>query len=362
MKKSRARDLGIPFVGSPGPNNAITDVKGVTVGHKTLICGEGKLERGKGPVRTGVTAVLPRGEGFKPVFAAWHSLNGCGEMTGTTWVEESGFLYGPFMITNTFSVGLVRDEVIDWAHRQHGQVLGMPVVAETYDGYLNDIYGFHVRQEHVRQALEVAIGGPVPEGNVGGGTGMICHEFKGGIGTASRILDTENGGYTVGVLVQANYGTRHNLMIAGVPVGSEIKELKSEIGEIHAEIPTTSIIALAATDCPLMPHQLKRIAKRIPLGVARVGGMGNIYSGDIFFAFSTAEFGEKDKFGLRHFSVYPDNRMDPLIDATVLATEEAIVNCLVAAETMVGINSNRVHAIPHEQLRTILRKYNRLIE
>jgi D-aminopeptidase len=360
MKKQRARDLGIPFDGIPGPNNAITDVKGVTVGHTTLISGEGKLEIGKGPVRTGVTAIRPRGENFEPVFAAWHSLNGCGEMTGTTWVEESGFLYGPFMITNTFSVGLVRDEVIDWAHH-YGQFLGMPVVAETHDGILNDMYGHHVRQEHVRQALDGATGGPVAEGNVGGGTGNICHDFKGGIGTASRVLNAEDGGYTVGVLVQANYGARHLLRIAGVPVGAEITELCPEIGEVTDEFPSSSIIALAATDSPLMPHQLKRIVRRLSLGIARVGAIGTTYSGDIFFAFSTAESSDEDEFGLRSFVLYPDNRMNPILEATVQAAEEAVVNCLVAAETMVGVNSNRVHAIPHERLKEVLRKYNRLI-
>lgn len=362
MIKLRARDLGIPFDGTPGPHNAITDVKDVAVGHTTLVCGEGQLEIGKGPVRTGVTAIRPHVKSFEPVFAAWHSLNGCGEMTGTTWVDESGFLYGPFMITNTFSVGLVRDEVIDWAYRHDSQILGMPVVGETYDGYLNDIYGYHVRQEHVCQALEEATTGPVAEGNVGGGTGMICHDFKGGIGTSSRILEVENGGYSLGVLVQANHGSRHTLSIAGVPVGKDITDLKPEISKAAHEIPLSSIIAVVATDCPLLPHQLRRLAKRISLGIARVGGIGTNYSGDIFFAFSTAQPGEADESGLRSLKLFPDNRMNALLEATVQATEEAIVNCLIAAETMVGINSNRVHAIPHERLKEVLRKYNRLIE
>jgi L-aminopeptidase/D-esterase-like protein len=362
MKKLRARDLGIPFEGMPGPHNAITDVKDVAVGHTTLIYGEGKLEIGKGPVRTGVTAVRPHAESFEPVFAAWHSLNGCGEMTGTTWVDESGILYGPFMITNTFSVGLVRDEVIDWAHRHYGQFLGMPVVAETHDGLLNDLYGFHVKQEHVRQALEGATGGPVAEGNVGGGTGMICHDFKGGIGTASRILNAEDGGYTIGVLVQANYGLRHQLRIAGVPVGAEITDLVPEIDHSSDEFPSSSIIAVVATDCPLLPHQLKRLAKRISLGIARVGAIATTYSGDIFFAFSTAQPGEADDFGLRPFELYPDYRMNPLLEATIQASEEAVVNSLVAAETMVGIDYHRVYAIPHERLKEVLRKYNRLEE
>lgn len=362
MNNPRGRDLGIPFEGTPGALNAITDVEGVAVGHSTLISGEGKLVTGKGPVRTGVTAVRPRGEDKTPVFAAWHSLNGCGEMTGTTWVEESGFLFGPFMITNTFSVGLVRDEVIDWAFKSYRQILGMTVVAETYDGYLNDVYGYHVRQEHVRAALDGATSGPVSEGNVGGGTGMICYGFKGGIGTASRRLKDEEGGFTVGVLVQANHGLRQHLMIAGVPVGSEVSDLESEINAAADAAQASSIIAVIATDCPLLPHQLKRLAKRAPLGIARTGGMGNTYSGDIFFAFSTQKPGEKDEFGMRAISLYPDYKMDPLLEATVMATEEAVINCLVAAETMEGINSNRVYALPHERLQEVLRKYNRLTE
>jgi D-aminopeptidase len=346
MSRSRARDLGIPFEGTPGSANAITDVAGLTVGHVTLISGEGKLEVGKGPVRTGVTAIRPRGESLDPVFGAWFTLNGCGEMTGTTWLEESGFLSGPVMITNTYSVG----------------AYSMPVVAETYDGTLNDINGFHVKQEHAWAALDNASAGPVAEGNVGGGTGMICHGFKGGIGTASRKLDEQSGGYTLGVLVQANHGARKNLRIAGVPVGLEISDLQPEVHPADSGAATSSIIAVLATDCPLLPQQLKRLAKRVALGIARVGGMGEIFSGDIFIAFSTAKFGEEKSLGIRQIDMFPDVRINPFLEATVQATEEAIVNALVAAETMQGINSNTVYAIPHDRLREVLRAYHRLVE
>jgi D-aminopeptidase len=360
--KPRARDLGIPFDGTPGPLNAITDVRGVEVGHTTLISGEGKLVVGKGPVRTGVTAVLPRGkESDDPVFAGWFSLNGNGEMTGTTWVEESGFLEGPVMITNTHSVGVVRDAVIAWRVKRgkpdaSGYWWSLPVVAETYDGYLNDINGFHVHPEHVFHALSSAHSGPVEEGNVGGGTGMICHEFKGGIGTASRKLDEEAGGYTVGVLVQANYGSREQLRIAGVPVGREITD------DLVWSKETGSIIIVVATDAPLLPHQLKRLARRASLGLARMGSTSGNGSGDIFIAFSTANPGAYNPEGIRRLQMLPNDRMNPLFDATVEATEEAIVNALVAAETMTGADNHKVIAIPHERLRQILKKYNRLVE
>src|SRR5271170_5195481 len=290
--KPRARDLGVPFEGTPGPLNAITDVAGVTVGNTTLISGEGKLQVGKGPVRTGVTAVLPRGKNSitDPVFAAWWSLNGNGEMTGTTWVEESGFLAGPVMITNTHSVGVVRDAVIQWrvSHGKEGpddDWWSLPVVAETWDGKLNDINGFHVKPEHALHAIDTAESGPVQEGNVGGGTGMICNEFKGGIGTSSRKLAEKLGGYTVGVLVQCNYGVRRNLRVAGVPVGKEIAGTKVWDED------TGSIIVVVATDAPLLPTQLKRIARRVTLGLGRDGSISGDESGDIFIAFSTANPG-----------------------------------------------------------------------
>jgi L-aminopeptidase/D-esterase-like protein len=360
--KPRARDLGIPFDGTPGPLNAITDVAGVEVSHTTLISGEGKLVVGKGPVRTGVTAILPRGKNSgDAVFAGWFSLNGNGEMTGTTWVEESGFLEGPVMITNTHSVGVVRDAVIAWrvargGPNTSGYWWSLPVVAETYDGYLNDVNGFHVRQEHVFHAITNAKSGPVEEGNVGGGTGMICHEFKGGIGTASRKLDEKGGGYAVGVLVQANYGGRSQLRIAGVPVGREITDHLVWSDE------TGSIIIVVATDAPLLPHQLKRLARRASLGVARVGSTSGNGSGDIFIAFSTANAGAADPSGTVQLQMLPNDRMSPIFDATVEATEEAIVNALIAAETMTGADDHQVIAIPHDRLRQVLKKYNRLVE
>ena len=367
-KKIRARDLGVPFDGTPGPLNAITDVKGVEVGHATIIRGEGKLKVGDGPVRTGVTAILPRGKQSEdPVFAGWFSLNGNGEMTGTTWVEESGFLEGPVMITNTHSVGVVRDAVIAWRVKKEssdsqGSWWSLPVVAETYDGYLNDINGFHVKESHVFQALEAAAAGPVVEGNVGGGTGMVCYEFKGGIGTASRKLPGKQGGYTVGVLVQANFGLRHQLLVAGVPVGKELTDHApfSEGKDYYNE--TGSIIVVVATDAPLLPHQLKRLARRVPMGLARTGSTSGNGSGDIFIAFSTANSGaENPESGLAELQMLPNRKMSMLFNATVLATEEAIINALVAAETMVGRDGHTVHALPHDGLRSVLKKYNRLM-
>jgi D-aminopeptidase len=365
--KPRARDLGIPFEGIPGPLNAITDVKGVEVGHTTLIAGSGKLEVGKGPVRTGVTAILPRGkDSTDQVFAGWFSLNGNGEMTGTTWVEESGFLEGPVMITNTHSVGVVRDSVIAW-RVEHGQPGGseywwsLPVVAETYDGYLNDVNGFHVRKDHVFKALGSASSGPVAEGNVGGGTGMICYEFKGGIGTASRKLAAKSGGYTVGVLVQCNCGGREQLRIAGVPVGQEISAARVW-GSRSLASDTGSIIIVIATDAPLLPHQLKRLARRASLGLARTGSTSGNGSGDIFIAFSTANPGAAKPSGLAALSMLPNDQMNPLFQATVQATEEAIVNALVAAETMTGADNHTVIALPHDRLRQALKKHNRLAE
>ena len=365
--KPRARDLGVPFDGTPGPLNAITDVSGVTVGEVTLISGEGKLQVGKGPVRTGVTAILPRGKDSmsNPAFAGWFSLNGNGEMTGTTWVEESGFLEGPVMITNTHSVGVVRDAVIQW-RVSHGQPdptgywWSLPVVAETWDGWLNDINGFHVKPEHAFQAIDSAKPGPVPEGNVGGGTGMICNGYKGGTGTSSRKLDAKDGGYTVGVLVQCNYGTRNNLRIAGIPVGREIPADDSSAAVPSDIAERGSIIVVVATDAPLLPHQLKRLARRVPLGLGRNGSISGNGSGDIFIAFSTANSGASKAEGLSSLQMMVNDSLDPVFKATVEAVEEAIVNAMVAAETMTGIENHRVRAIDHEQLRAVLKKYNRL--
>ena len=365
----RARDVGIPFDGIPGPLNAITDVQGVEVGHTTLVSGEGKLQVGVGPVRTGVTAILPRGKRVDPVFAGWYSLNGNGEMTGTTWVEESGFLEGPVMLTNTHSAGVVRDAVVAWQYREGlydpispGTFWSLPVVAETYDGGLNDINGFHVTREHVLAALEGARPGPVDEGNVGGGTGMVCHQFKGGIGTASRRLsDGEHGEFAIGVLVQANYGGRRNLTIAGVPVGRELTGMMPVSHRGDSAAVGGSIIVVVGTDAPLLPHQLKRLARRVPLGIARVGGMGANASGDIFIAFSTANSGAARRKGISTLEMLPNDRMTPLFEATVQATEEAIVNALIAAQTMVGINGNTVYALPRDRVKQVLRKYNRLV-
>jgi D-aminopeptidase len=358
--KPRARDLGVPFDGTPGPLNAITDVKGVEVGHTTLISGTGKLRVGEGPVRTGVTAILPRGKDSKDaVFGAWFTLNGNGEMTGTTWVEDSGFVDGPIMITNTHSVGVVRDAVIAWKVKHgtpdmEGYWWSLPVVAETWDGYLNDINGFHVKPEHVFHALDTAHGGAVEEGNVGGGTGMVCNEFKGGIGTASRVLDAKSGGYTVGVLVQCNYGNRGQLRIAGVPVGKEIPEHPAYGEDVG------SIIIVVATDAPLIPTQLKRVARKVSLGLGRVGSYSGDDSGDIFVAFSTANPGAIASKGVRDLKMLPNDQLDPLFLATVEATEEAVINAMIAAETMTGIDDHTVIALPHDRLREVLKKYNRL--
>ena len=360
--RPRARALGVPFDGTPGPLNAITDVADVTVGHATIITGQGKLVVGAGPVRTGVTAVFPRGaSNGDPVFGGWFTLNGNGEMTGTTWLEESGFLAGPVTITNTHSVGIVRDAVIEWLVKKGFEFdWSLPVVAETWDGALNDINGFHVTKQHTFAALDSARGGPVPEGNVGGGTGMICNAFKGGIGTASRRLSAKAGGYTVGVLVQCNYGSRERLSIAGVPVGREIPDLMPTRDTITSE--RGSIIIVIATDAPLLPHQLKRIAKRASLGIGRLGGTGANPSGDIFVAFSTANPGAAKPDASVTVTMLPNERISPLFEATIQATEEAIVNAMVAAQSMTGANGMRVYALPHERLRAALRKYNRLVE
>ena len=359
----RARDLGIPFDGTPGSLNAITDVAGVEVGFTTLISGEGKLIVGKGPVRTGVTAILPRGQKSinDPVFAGWYSLNGNGEMTGTTWVEESGFLEGPVMITNTHSVGVVRDATIKWRY-QHGAAdlsgywWSLPVVAETWDGELNDINGFHVKPEDATHALNSAAGGAVAEGNVGGGTGMICNGFKGGTGTASRKLSAKDGGHTVGVLVQCNYGVQSQLRIAGIAVGRELPP------GIPPNDDTGSIIVVVATDAPLLPSQLKRLARRVPLGLGRMGSYSGDGSGDIFIAFSTANPGAWGGGKVKHVDMVPNDDMNPIFLATVQSVEEAVVNAMIAAKTMKGINDFEVRAIPHAELQQVLKKYNRLVD
>jgi len=383
--KPRARDLGVPLGGTPGRLDAITDVAGVEVGHTTLVSGDGALRVGKGPVRTGVTVIHPRGRGnTDPVYGAWFTLNGNGEMTGTTWLEESGILEGPVGITNTHSVGEVRDAILKWQVSRPGmQPWGLPVVAETYDGGLNDINGFHVKPEHVFAALDGARGGPVAEGNVGGGTGMVCHQFKGGIGTASRALEARDGGYTVGVLVQCNYGRRRDLRVAGVPVGEEIPDLlpcrtSADSAALPAYLRATprcsgtaaapasepaevgSIIVVVATDAPLLPHQLKRLVTRVSLGLGRAGGFGGNSSGDIFVAFSTANPGTAARdTGTVRLETLPNARMNPLFYATVQATEAAILNAMLAAETMTGANGFRVHALPRDRLMAALRKYGR---
>ena len=365
-KIERARDLGIPFDGTPGKFNAITDVPGVEVGYTTLLSGEGKLERGKGPVRTGVTAILPRGlsEMNDSVFAGYFSLNGNGEMTGTTWVEESGFLEGPIVLTNTHSVGVARDAVIAWrlAHGgpdAEGFAWSLPVVAETWDGWLNDVDGFHVKPEHVARAIETAHGGAIEEGSVGGGTGMICYEFKGGTGAASRIVaavadrgPSETKQYTVGVLVQANCGRRPQLTIRGIEIGKKIP------GAVYKK-ETGSIIIVIATDAPLLPHQLKRLARRASLGLARTGSVSGNGSGDLFIAFSTANPHAADSSPpTRTIETMSNDLMDPLFTATVEATEEAIINALVDNHDMTGRDGHKVLALPHDRLREIFRRAN----
>jgi len=381
--KPRARELGISSLigGVAGAKDAITDVAGVEVGQTTLVSGEGKLVRGRGPVRTGVTIVHPRGKSNPdPVFGAWFTLNGNGEMTGTTWLQESGILEGPIGITNTHSVGVVRDAILEWqANRPGLQPWGLPVVAETWDGFLNDINGFHVKPAHTLEALDQAKGGAVAEGNVGGGTGMVCLQFKGGIGTASRVLTAAQGGFTVGVLVQCNFGRRPDLRVAGVPVGQEIPDLlpcisgsdpsvQPEMRRCQGATPSKeeepaseagSIIVVVATDAPLLPHQLKRIATRVALGVGRAGGMGGNSSGDIFVAFSTANPGAATAKTVSSVGMLPNPKMDALFSATVQATEEAILNAMLAADTMTGADGARVEALPRDRLLAALKKYGR---
>ena len=379
---ARARELGISALigGRPGPLDAITDVQGVEVGHTTLIEGEGRLVVGKGPVRTGVTVIHPRGRSSAdPVFGAWFTLNGNGEMTGTTWLEESGVLEGPVAITNTHSVGVVRDAILQWQVSRPGlQPWGLPVVAETYDGGLNDINGFHVKPAHVISALDGARSGAVAEGNVGGGTGMRCLGFKGGIGSASRVV-ADQSGYTVGVLVQCNFGAREDLRVAGVPIGEDVKDLlpcvaiddasvRPEMPRCNKEPPAAlesaveqgSIIVIVATDAPLLPHQLKRIATRVSLGIGRVGGFGGNSSGDIFLAFSTANAKTTSGSAVQRVEMLSNARINALFYATVQATEEAILNAMLAATTMTGADGLRVHALPHDRLVAGLRKAGRL--
>ena len=362
----RARDLGIPFDGTPGKFNAITDVAGVEVGYTTLINGDGKLIVGQGPVRTGVTAILPRGHAAAndPVYAGVFSLNGNGEMTGTAWVEEGGFLEGPIVLTNTHSVGVARDAVIAWRNAHagvdaQGFSWSLPVVAETWDGWLNDVNGFHVKPEDVFHALDTALGGAIEEGSVGGGTGMICYEFKGGNGTASRKIDMKDDkeahrSFTVGVFVQANFGRRPQLIIAGVPIGQEIP------GEVYKK-EAGSCIAVVATDAPLLPYQLKRLARRVSLGLARTGAISGNGSGDLFIAFSTANSGAANPDQItRSVETVPNDRMDPIFAAVVEATEEAVVNALIDNQSMTGRDNHHVDALPHSRLRALLKKYNRL--
>ena len=382
--KPRENDLKLPIGGTPGPLDAITDVAGVEVGHTTLISGSGKLVVGQGPVRTGVTIVHPRGRAnADPVFAAWFTLNGNGEMTGTTWVQESGFLEGPIGITNTHSVGIVRDAIIKWEVSQKNvlQPWWLPVVAETYDGNLNDINGFHVKEEHALSALNSATGGLPKEGVVGGGTGMVCLGFKGGIGTASRKLTAQQGGYTVGVLVQCNFGARRDLRIAGVPVGEEITDLQPCVANNEPDAPNVrrphcdsrssgelgigateqgSIIVIVATDAPLMPDQLKRIATRVTLGIGRQGGFGGNGSGDIFIAFSTANPRSWSSDSVATVKRLTNDRITPLFQATAQATEAAITNALLAAETTTGANDVRVFAMPVDRMLEVMRKYGRM--
>ncbi len=359
VAQTRARDLGVPFEGRPGPLNAITDVAGVAVGHVTLI--EDLADGHK--VRTGVTAILPRGrEGIRtPVFGGWFSLNGNGEMTGTTWLEDSGLLDGPVMLTNTHSVGIVRDAVIGWRIRQgdpdvYGYWWSLPVVAETWDGHLNDINGFHVTAADASGALDAAKGGPVAEGSVGGGTGMICHEFKCGIGTASRRVDVGGRAQTVGVLVQANYGLRETLKVAGVPVGQHLRQQRAYQDQPRE---TGSIIIVVATDAPLLPHQLKRVARRAGMGLARMGSYAGDGSGDIFIAFSTANGAAMGGAAFASAEFLENGRLDALFEATVQATEEAIVNSLVAARDMTGERGRYAIALPHDELVRLLKEYGR---
>ena len=384
QSRPRGRDLGIPFPGQTGPANAITDVDGIAVGHVTLIEGEGKLVPGKGPVRTGVTAILPRPRGnWDPVFAATFNLNGNGDMTGINWIKESGFMEGPILLSGTHSVGTVRDAAIQWQLKNGRDFLfTYPIVAETFD-FLNDANGEHVKPVHAFQALDRARPGPVEEGAVGGGTGMGCNGFKGGIGTSSRVLTAAQGGYTIGVLVQCNYGG--DLKILGVPIAPEITDLgtctvlpqplsrpwtrrippcaaaggaaRPDAGDYEGR---GSIIVVVATDAPLLPHQLERIARRVGMGLGRLGSWAGNSSGDLFLAFSTANAGAAAPAGTPALTMLPNDRIDPLFVATIDATEEAIVNAMLAAQTMTGADGIRAHGLPGDRVVAALRKYNRM--
>lgn len=364
--KPRARDLGIPFDGKPGANNAITDVKGVLVGYKTIIKDSAKTATGSGPVRTGVTVIFPNGKTNDPVPAAWFSLNGDGEMTGLASIEDYGFNFGPIGITNTNSVGVVRDAIGEWniKHFGTGELIdfsfGLPVVAETWDGLLNDIQGLHVKKEDVFEALDNAQSGAVAEGNIGGGTGMGLYGFKGGNGTASRVIKIDTANYTVGVFMQANFGGRNDLLIAGIPVGREIKGSQAELGAPKRK--DGSVIIMIATDAPLLPSQLKQVAKRAAMGIARTGSFAHNSSGDIFLAFSTQAPARNEKGTAEKWNVLTKEAMDRVYKATVEATEEAVINALIAAETMEGKGGNTLYGIPHDQVKEILKKYNRLVQ
>lgn len=386
QNRPRGRDLGIPFPGQTGPTNAITDVAGVAVGHVTLIEGEGKLVPGKGPIRTGVTAILPRPRGnWDPVFAATFNQNGNGDMTGINWIKESGFLEGPILLTGTHSVGTVRDAAIQWQVKNGREfIFTYPIVAETFD-FLNDANGEHVKAAHAFAALDQAKPGRVEEGGVGGGTGMGCNGFKGGIGTASRVLTAAQGGYTIGVLVQCNYGG--DLRILGVPIRSEITDLRTCTvmpppmsrswtagippcpasgrgargdGSVADHEGRGSIIVIVATDAPLLPHQLERIARRVSLGLGRLGSFAGNSSGDLFLAFSTANPGAAKPEGTPSLNMLPNDRIDPLFQATIDATEEAVVNAMLAAQTMTGADGIRVFGLPGDRVVAALRKYNRM--
>ena len=387
--RPRGRDLGIPFPGKTGPMNAITDVSGVAVGHVTLIEGEGKLVPGKGPVRTGVTAILPRPRGnWDPVFAATFNQNGNGDMTGINWIKESGFLEGPILLTGTHSVGTVRDAAIQWQIKNGREfIFTYPIVAETFD-FLNDANGEHVKSVHAFEALDRAKPGRVEEGAVGGGTGMGCNGFKGGIGTSSRVVTAAQGGYTVGVLVQCNYGG--DLRILGVPIRPEITDLRTctilqgpssrpwtagippcptspatergavSSGRLDDHEGRGSIIVIVATDAPLLPHQLERIARRVSLGMGRLGSFAGNSSGDLFLAFSTANAGAAKPDGTPSLVMLPNDRIDPLFGATIDATEEAVVNAMLASQTMTGADGIRVFGLPGDRVVAALRKYNRM--
>ncbi len=360
----RARDLGIPFDGKPGIHNAITDVSGVLVGYKTIIKDSLKTATGNGPVRTGVTVIFPKEKTNAGVPAAWFSLNGDGEMTGLASIEDYGFNYGAIGITNTNSVGIVHDAIGEWniRHYSTGDLIdfsfGLPVVAETWDGLLNDIQGLHIKKEDVFDALDSAHSGPVAEGNAGGGTGMALYGFKGGNGTSSRVIKIDTTEYTIGVFMQANFGGRNDLLIAGIPVGREIKDHHAVLNNPKRK--DGSVIIIIATDAPLLPSQLKLVAKRAAMGIARTGSFAHNGSGDIFLAFSTKSPPYNEKGTMQTWNVLSKDALDRVFKATVEATEEAVINALVAARTMKGRNGNMFYSIPHDQLKNILKKYNRL--